>query len=46
MVEGQIAARGATDPLVLSAMRKVKRHLFVPEARGRWSSSSSPGGGS
>ena len=32
MVETQIAARGITDARVLSAMRKVPRHLFVPEA--------------
>lgn len=31
MVETQIKARGIKDPLVLSAMLKVKRHLFVPE---------------
>ena len=33
MVEKTIAARGVTDPLVLRAMRTVKRHLFVPERR-------------
>jgi protein-L-isoaspartate(D-aspartate) O-methyltransferase len=31
MVERQIEARGVTDPAVLSAMRRVPRHLFVPE---------------
>ena len=31
MVEEQIVARGITDPRVLAAMRKVPRHLFVPE---------------
>ncbi|HSN92832.1 MAG TPA: protein-L-isoaspartate(D-aspartate) O-methyltransferase [Anaeromyxobacteraceae bacterium] len=31
MVETQIAARGVSDPRVLAAMRKVERHLFVPE---------------
>lgn len=31
MVEQQIAARGVTDPGVLNAMKKVPRHLFVPE---------------
>ena len=31
MVDQQIAARGITDRQVLSAMRKVERHLFVPE---------------
>jgi protein-L-isoaspartate(D-aspartate) O-methyltransferase len=32
MVAEQIAARGVRDPAVLSAMREVPRHLFVPEA--------------
>ncbi len=32
MVAEQIAARGVRDPKVLAAMRKVPRHLFVPEA--------------
>src|SRR5262245_19948372 len=32
MVEEQVAARGVTDPRVLSAMRHVPRHLFVDEA--------------
>ncbi|MCK6461984.1 MAG: protein-L-isoaspartate(D-aspartate) O-methyltransferase [Planctomycetes bacterium] len=31
MVERQIVARGIRDPLVLSAMRTVPRHEFVPE---------------
>lgn len=31
MVRVQIADRGVTDPAVLKAMRKVPRHLFVPE---------------
>jgi len=36
MVETQIAARGVKDPKTLAAMRKVQRHLFVPEgARGQ-----------
>lgn len=30
MVEGQIAARGIRDPLLLAAMEKVPRHVFVP----------------
>ncbi len=30
MVEDQLRARGITDPLVLAAMLKVPRHLFVP----------------
>ncbi len=32
MVDLQIAARGVREPAVLAAMRKVPRHLFVPEA--------------
>lgn len=32
MVEKQIMSRGVTDPLVLKAMSKVPRHLFVNEA--------------
>jgi len=32
MVSTQIEARGITDPRVLAAMRKVSRHLFIPEA--------------
>ena len=31
MVEAQIRARGITDPRVLEVMRRVPRHLFVPE---------------
>lgn len=31
MVENQIELRGIKDPRVLEAMRKVERHLFVPE---------------
>ncbi|UCF32100.1 MAG: protein-L-isoaspartate(D-aspartate) O-methyltransferase [bacterium] len=31
MVETQLVPRGITDERVLSAMRKVPRHLFVPE---------------
>ncbi|MBP7299954.1 MAG: protein-L-isoaspartate(D-aspartate) O-methyltransferase, partial [Methanoculleus sp.] len=31
MVEFQIRARGVSDPRVLDAMRKIPRHLFVPE---------------
>ncbi len=31
MVETQIKARGVKDTLVLKAMKKVPRHLFVPE---------------
>ncbi|WP_299978598.1 protein-L-isoaspartate(D-aspartate) O-methyltransferase [Desulfobacula sp.] len=32
MVEKQIVSRGVTDPLVLEALSKVPRHLFVSEA--------------
>ncbi len=32
MVKNQIETRGITDPNVLSAMRKVPRHMFVSEA--------------
>ena len=31
MVDSQLAARGIRDPAVLEAMRRVPRHLFVPE---------------
>lgn len=31
MVNSQIKTRGVSDERVLAAMRKVKRHLFVPE---------------
>jgi protein-L-isoaspartate(D-aspartate) O-methyltransferase len=33
MVKGQIAARGVRNNRVLTAMRKVPRHLFVPSGR-------------
>jgi protein-L-isoaspartate(D-aspartate) O-methyltransferase len=32
MVTAQIEARGVHDPAVLAAMRRVPRHLFVPES--------------
>lgn len=32
MVKNQIESRGVTSPRVLNAMRKVKRHLFVPRS--------------
>jgi len=32
MVSGQIVARGIDDPEVVAAMKKVERHLFVPES--------------
>jgi protein-L-isoaspartate(D-aspartate) O-methyltransferase len=31
MVSSQLAARGIKDPKILGAMKKVPRHLFVPE---------------
>jgi protein-L-isoaspartate(D-aspartate) O-methyltransferase len=33
MVETQIEARGVRDPRVLAAMRKIPRHVFVPEGQ-------------
>jgi len=33
MVANQIMARGISDPLVLSAMTRVRRHLFVPTSQ-------------
>lgn len=35
MVDRQVRARGIDDPLVLAAMRKVPRHLFIPDAARR-----------
>ena len=32
MADSQIRARGVRDPLVLAAMAKIPRHLFVPES--------------
>ena len=32
MVDDQIVARGVKDPRVLAVMRKVPRHVFIPEA--------------
>lgn len=34
MVDRQIISRGIKDPRVIAAMRKVPRHLFVPEDEG------------
>jgi protein-L-isoaspartate(D-aspartate) O-methyltransferase len=31
MIQNQIVKRGVTDPAVVAALRKVPRHLFVPE---------------
>jgi len=42
MVTNQIAARGISDEKVLEAMRKVPRHLFVPEEAHRYAYSDSP----
>lgn len=36
MVKNQIVARGISDSRVIKAMRKVKRHLFVPESVRRY----------
>ncbi|MFO7853426.1 MAG: protein-L-isoaspartate(D-aspartate) O-methyltransferase [Bacteroidota bacterium] len=36
MVRNQIVARGISDSRVIKAMRKVKRHLFVPESIRRY----------
>lgn len=36
MVESQIIARGITDNRVIAAMKKVERHLFVPENAQRY----------
>lgn len=36
MVDNQIVARGIKDASVISAMKKVERHLFVPEAARRY----------
>ncbi len=42
MVREQIAARDVRDPRVLTAMRKVPRHLFVPAAMRRFAYADSP----
>jgi protein-L-isoaspartate(D-aspartate) O-methyltransferase len=42
MVENDIAGRGITDNRVLKAMKKVKRHLFVPPSVRRASYSDHP----
>ncbi len=42
MVSQQIAGRGVRDPRVLSAMREIPRHLFVPEADRRDAYEDSP----
>lgn len=42
MVDEQIAGRGIADPLVLAAMRKVPRELFLPEASRRFAYDDAP----
>ncbi|MCK4646331.1 MAG: protein-L-isoaspartate(D-aspartate) O-methyltransferase [Candidatus Aminicenantes bacterium] len=42
MVQAQIEARGIKDEKVLEAMRKVPRHLFVPEHMRRYSYQDEP----
>ncbi len=42
MVQHQIIARGVTDTLVIKAMMKVKRHLFVPSEIKKYSYSDEP----
>jgi protein-L-isoaspartate(D-aspartate) O-methyltransferase len=42
MVEDHIAARGVLDPRILSAMREVPRHLFVPPPYDRAAYQDSP----
>jgi len=42
MVETQLRGRGINDARVLAAMRKVPRHLFVPEPLRAWAYDDSP----
>jgi len=42
MVEKQIISRGIQDPKVLEAVRKVPRHLFVPESYRKFAYSDRP----
>ena len=42
MVEQQIRARGIRDDKVLKAMRKVPRHLFVPEPQRKYAYADTP----
>jgi protein-L-isoaspartate(D-aspartate) O-methyltransferase len=42
MVRDQIAPRGIVDPLVLAAMAKVPRHLFVPDEARRYAYDDGP----
>ncbi|MCG8430220.1 MAG: protein-L-isoaspartate(D-aspartate) O-methyltransferase [Candidatus Omnitrophica bacterium] len=42
MVTEQIASRGVKDPGVLEVMRRLPRHLFIPESRRAWAYVDSP----
>jgi protein-L-isoaspartate(D-aspartate) O-methyltransferase len=42
MTDSQIRARGVRDPLVLAAINKVPRHLFVPEGLRGWAHADEP----
>jgi len=42
MVTDQIEARGITDSRVIKAMRKVERHLFIPEGAKRFAYTDGP----
>jgi len=42
MTDSQIRARGVRDPLVLAAINKVPRHLFVPEGMRGWAHTDEP----
>lgn len=42
MVESQIKARGIRNPAVLEAMRRVKRHEFIPEKKRAFAYGDSP----
>ena len=42
MVENQIVARGISDSRVIKAMKKVERHLFVPDGAKRFAYSDGP----
>ncbi len=42
MTDSQIRARGVRDPLVLAAINKVPRHLFVPEGMRGWAHADEP----
>lgn len=42
MVETQIVSRGVRDPATLEAMRRVPRHLFVPESQRAYAHTDGP----